>query len=193
MNSVDQVKRSLRRSTLAVFACFTCIVLLLVCAVQTGFISGRAMGISMLVLMVALAASITLISRRIGRKYKDSLPADPEARLKAFAMQENVASVICYAFGLLGPIAFLLMKPYKHNRTIRFHAFQSAMSYLAAIVVLRIMSGFDPKLSAMAWLVLLRSFLALLLSLLWLVLMYTAYRGKKLVLPVIGHIAERLA
>src|SRR5258708_349305 len=40
-------------------------------------------------------------------------------------MQENVASLLCYVLGWITGIIFLVMDPYKNNRNIKFHAWQS--------------------------------------------------------------------
>src|SRR5579872_5078231 len=48
-------------------------------------------------------------------------------------MEENVASALCYLFGWITGVIFLVLAPYNQNRTIRFHAFQSIFWNIAII------------------------------------------------------------
>ena len=43
-------------------------------------------------------------------------------------MTDNVASALCYALGFITGILFLVLAPYNQNRMVRFHAFQSIFS-----------------------------------------------------------------
>ena len=40
-------------------------------------------------------------------------------------MTDNMAGALCYLFGFITGILFLVLAPYNQNRDIRFHAFQS--------------------------------------------------------------------
>jgi uncharacterized membrane protein len=42
--------------------------------------------------------------------------------------------VVCYLFGVLFAIVFLTTEPYKSNRFVRFHAFQSILFFPAWLV-----------------------------------------------------------
>ncbi|HXE10512.1 MAG TPA: hypothetical protein VN633_00225 [Bryobacteraceae bacterium] len=114
-------------------------------------------------------------------------------------MSENVASALCYILGLLTGIIFLVLAPYNQNRTIRFHAFQSIFFHVGAIilwVVYLIISGVLAAVTHM-----LSSLILFPLSLLiclglfctWIYLLYAAYSGKKVVLPIVGPLAEKQA
>jgi len=113
-------------------------------------------------------------------------------------MTENMASALCYALGLVTGIVFLVLAPYNQNRNIKFHAFQSIFMHLALIicyVALTIVSFMvhgvpmvGPLLSALLGLALgLGSFL------LWLFMLFKTYNGEKIVLPVVGDLAQRQA
>ena len=52
----------------------------------------------------------------------------------AAGLSENVAGALCYLFGLITGIIFLVIAPYNQNKFVRFHAFQSIFAHLAVIV-----------------------------------------------------------
>jgi uncharacterized membrane protein len=97
-------------------------------------------------------------------------------------MDENVAGLLTYVFGLVTGILFLIIE--KESKFVRFHAFQSIL-ISAVYIILNMVLGFIPIIG---WLI------SLLLSpvffILWLVLLYQAYQGKWFKLPVIGDFAE---
>ena len=106
-------------------------------------------------------------------------------------LTDNAASALCYALGLITGILFLVLAPYNQNRNIRFHAFQSIFLHVAAIIVwigLSVISvmthGLMLFLAPLIWLA---------FFVLWLILIIKAYQGQKLVLPVIGAMAEQQA
>jgi uncharacterized membrane protein len=115
-------------------------------------------------------------------------PAAPVAVASA-GMEENVASALCYALGILTAILFLVLEPYNKMRTVRFHAFQSLFLGIAAFAI------FIVLIPVLGWI------LSILLHLafgfgffaLWLFLMYKAYNKEKFVLPIIGPLAEKQA
>ena len=120
-----------------------------------------------------------------------SVPPSGSAYVSTGGITENVASALCYLFGFITGIIFLLIAPYNQNRTIRFHAFQSIFLNVAwfachiVILMLGIMThGFGLVLSPV---------IGLLFMLLWLYMMYTAFNNKKIKLPVIGDLAEKQA
>jgi uncharacterized membrane protein len=106
----------------------------------------------------------------------------------------NAAGAISY-FTFIPAIVFLLIPPYKESSCVRFHAWQSILLCIVAFAV-------DIVLGAIALLTLFLGTAALaytlrLLFLFWLVLwlacVVRAMGGKRLKLPVIGSIAERLS
>jgi len=110
-------------------------------------------------------------------------------------MTDNVASALCYILGLVSGIFFPVIAPYNQNRTIRFHAFQSIFLNVAAIllsIALSIVLTVFQFLGALFGL-----FLVPLIWLaffgLWLYMMFSAYQGKTVMLPVIGQIAQKQA
>ena len=114
----------------------------------------------------------------------------------AAPMSQNVAAALCYVLGLVTGILFLILEPYKNDRLIRFHAFQSIFLHVAIIitwiafgivmgVMLHVVGFF---LGAILW-----PLFGLACLALWLYMMFSAYQGKTVVLPVIGQIAQQQA
>jgi uncharacterized membrane protein len=119
-------------------------------------------------------------------------PPPPAAPAQGGEMSANVVATLCYIPVVIPSIVFLVLAPYNRDRTIRFHAFQSLFFQLAWLVV-AIAAGI--VLAMFSWSV---SFLfSRLLNLAGLVIaifmMYKSYQGQKVVLPVIGDLAEKQA
>lgn len=115
----------------------------------------------------------------------------PAAPAAASGLNENVASALCYLFGLVTGIIFLLIAPYNQNKTVRFHAFQSIFMHVG-IIILWILYTMTSFLTHGIGFLLFPLF-SLLVIALWLYMMYTAYNGKKVKLPVVGDLAEKQA
>jgi uncharacterized membrane protein len=110
-------------------------------------------------------------------------------------MSDNVACALCYVLGLISGIFFLVVAPYSQNRTVRFHAFQSILLNVAAIlcsIVLSIMFGLL-HFAGLFFGLFLGPILWLGFFILWLYMMFSAYQGRTVVLPVIGPIAQQQA
>jgi uncharacterized membrane protein len=111
-------------------------------------------------------------------------------------IRDSIAGALAY-FTFIPAIVFLLAEPFKKNRFIRFHSFQSIFLTIAAIV-----AGLALKLVFLILaLIPLGHLLLLLISaivflgclILWLVLMVKALQGELFKLPLIGDLAERQA
>ncbi len=100
-------------------------------------------------------------------------------------LQENVASLLCYLFGWITGIIFLLIE--KENKTVRFHAWQSIF-LSGAYTILWIIIGWIPILGGI-----IMGILGVIVFILWIILMYKAYKGEMLKLPVVGNLAEKYA
>ena len=115
---------------------------------------------------------------------------------QAGGLTQNVASALCYLLWLLTGIIFLVITPYNRDRVVRFHAFQSIFATLGIIalnVCLMILGILLHTvhlglLATLIWLVYPFAIFAL-----WIYLMFSAYNGNKVVLPVIGPLAEKQA
>jgi uncharacterized membrane protein len=109
-------------------------------------------------------------------------------------MQDNVASALCYVLGFITGIVFLVMEPYSRNRAVRFHAFQSIFLSVLVIAVDIVLSMILPfslyawGIYGLVWMVVRLAFFAL-----WVFVIYSAYQGKTVLLPVIGALAQKQA
>lgn len=106
-------------------------------------------------------------------------------------LTDNVAGALCYALGLVTGILFLVLAPYNQNRTIRFHAFQSIFLHASAIVVWIAMLLVSAISGGM--LIFVMPLIWLAFFVLWLVVIIKTYQDQKLVLPIIGPLAEKQA
>jgi uncharacterized membrane protein len=113
----------------------------------------------------------------------------------AVGMTDNVAGALCYLFGFITGIIFLVLAPYNQNRAVRFHAFQSIFLNVGVFIfsfALSIALGIFHFLGALVGLFILPLIWLAFLGL-WLYMMFSAYQGKKVVLPIIGPLAEQQA
>jgi len=98
-------------------------------------------------------------------------------------LEENIAGLLCYVVGWITAIVFLILE--KENKFVRFHAFQSLLTFLPLSVLAWIL-GWIPfagwVIAGLVW---------ILILILWLILMFKAYRGEKYKLPIVGDIAEK--
>lgn len=110
------------------------------------------------------------------------------------AISYNAAGAISY-ITFFPAIVFLLLPPYKQSPCVRFHAWQSILLCIVAFS-LNIIVGVIALLTIFTGSSLL-SHTFFLLFLFWLVLwlacVVMAMRGKRLKLPLIGSIAEKLS
>jgi len=116
------------------------------------------------------------------------MPASPTA-----GIEENIAGLLCYLFGWLSGLIFLLIdkRPF-----VRFHAVQSIGLNIAIVVVYFAVAFTFVMLHFlhMGFLALaIYPVLGLAIFALWIFMMYKAYQHEKFMLPVIGNIAEGMA
>jgi len=130
-------------------------------------------------------------------------PSQPgyQAPVASSGLSSNAASALCYVpffIGLIASILFLVLAPFNQDRTVRFHAFQSIFLHVAGIVIWIGLSIVSVVLSAVS-LTLATTFglLTMLVWIgflvLWVLLIVKAYQGSKIVLPVIGPLAQKQA
>lgn len=101
-----------------------------------------------------------------------------EKEKSSTGLDENVAAFLCYLFGFITGIVFLVVE--KKSSFVKFHAMQSTITFLGLFVISLIL-GWIPIIGV----------LILVLSLiLWLFLMIKALQGKRYSLPIVGKMAE---
>src|SRR5579862_5985826 len=116
----------------------------------------------------------------------------------AVGLTDNAAGALCYLLGFITGILFLVLAPYNQNRNIRFHAFQSIFLNIAwvalwiVITIVLIPFRLIPFLGLFIAIVL-QSVVGLGGFVLWLYLMFKTYNNEKIVLPVIGPLADKQA
>lgn len=93
-------------------------------------------------------------------------------------------------------IFFVLVEPFKRNRFVRFHSFQSIFLAVATIlvaVVMRILYSIFVLIPVVGFLLAWLASAVLLLgwAILWLVLLVKALQGETFKLPWIGNLAEK--
>jgi uncharacterized membrane protein len=115
-----------------------------------------------------------------------------------FGLEENVASAACYLLTWVTGIIFFLME--KDNKTVRFHAMQSILTFLPLMILgwiigfigtmMTIGAGMYGAVGIWAILGLIVMLIWIIMFLLWLFLMFKAYQGEKFKVPIVGDIAE---
>jgi uncharacterized membrane protein len=101
--------------------------------------------------------------------------------VSAAAISDNVAAALAYF--LFPAIFFLLIDPYRNNRFVRFHCFQSIA--FAIVSMIPRLALYLPVAGLFLW-----PMLELALFIVWLVLLVKAFQGQKFKLPLIGEWAE---
>ena len=110
-------------------------------------------------------------------------------------LADNLAGALAYVLGPISAIFFLVVE--KQSRFVRFHAMQSLLVGVALIIVNFVMNVFNAvlvRIPLIGWLFALGLVMVVGLAslVLWLALMYAAYRGQEWELPVIGREARKL-
>jgi uncharacterized membrane protein len=122
------------------------------------------------------------------------VPGQPTTQVTGAApsgMADNVAAALSYIW-IIGLI-FLFIDPYKTNRFVRFHSFQSvfyAAACFAFWIVLHIIAA---ATAGIAWLLLgpLALLIWLGLFVFWIFLIVKAYNNQQYKAPFIGDLAAR--
>lgn len=114
-------------------------------------------------------------------------------------MTPNVAGLVAYLFGFVGGILMLVIEPFKNDRFVRFHAFQSIFFNVAVVVVFIawfILTGILGALTGgLLALIMLPLTLLIYLGVLiyWIFLMVKAYNNERHMIPIIGELAAKQA
>ena len=128
-----------------------------------------------------------------------TIPAAAPLPAAGAGLTPNVAGALAYLVGAITGILFLVIDPFKTDRFVRFHAFQSIFFNLAWIAFWILWTIVGLMLGAIShglfFIIQLPINLLLFVGgfCLWAYLMYTAYQGKTFQLPVIGAMAATQA
>ncbi len=97
-------------------------------------------------------------------------------------LEKHVASGLCYVFGWLSGLVFLLVE--KENKEVRFHAMQS-------IIVFGGFNVLNIALSISLVGIPLIPILGVVALVLWVLLMVKGFQGEQYKLPIAGDLAEK--
>ncbi len=100
-------------------------------------------------------------------------------------LEENIEGALCYSLGLITGILLLLVE--KQNQFVRFHAIQSTSVFLPLFLI-QIFTFISFTFASL----ILSPIIVLLEAILWILLMYKAYKGERYKLPIFGDFSERL-
>jgi uncharacterized membrane protein len=135
---------------------------------------------------IPLAARTPAVSPPAASTPEATIPVPPKDKL---------AAVLAY-ITFIPAIIFVLIEPFKRNRFVRFHSFQSiffAVGTILAAIVMRVLYSLlvlIPVLGyLLAWLVM--AVAALGWVILWLVLLVKTLQGETFRLPWIGSLAAK--
>ena len=104
-----------------------------------------------------------------------------EKERSSTGLDENVAGFLCYLFGFITGIVFLVVE--KKSSFVKFHAMQSTITFLSLFVI-SIILGWIPIIGLLVYPIWVLSLI------LWLILMIKALRGERYSLPIVGKMAE---
>jgi len=98
-------------------------------------------------------------------------------------LPSNVTATLAYVFGAVSGVILLMIE--RDDKFVRFHAWQSVLTFLGALLVSLLVTSF-PVFGGL----LNAAFTAGLVAL-WVLLMVKAFAGERFKLPYVGEIAER--
>ena len=121
------------------------------------------------------------------------------ARPASAGIESNAAGALTYSAGFITGVIFLLIDPFKSDRFVRFHSFQSIFFNVAwiGLWIAWMIVGFVLGAVTKGLFFLIEMPINLLLMMggvcLWAFLMYSAHQRKTFKLPVIGALAAKQA
>jgi len=101
-------------------------------------------------------------------------------------IKPNIAGLLCYLFGWVSGLIFLLIE--KESKFVRFHAIQS-IGISICMIILWVIAFALLFIPILGWIIDILAYIAIII--LWIFLMYKAYKGEMFKLPIIGNIAEK--
>lgn len=104
----------------------------------------------------------------------------------SLGMDENIEAALSYFLGFITGILFFVLE--KESKFVRFHAMQSIAVFIAVFVINMVLVTI---LAITIVGLILLPLIYLIEVILWIFLMYKAYKGEKFKLPVVGDFAEK--
>src|SRR5215472_9445168 len=124
------------------------------------------------------------------------MASSPNTPAASSGGSNNLIAALCYFAGWITGLIFLLIEPYKNDKTIRFHAFQSiffAVGLIGVYIVFLILSFILGAIHLGLVVFPLYLILGLGIFVTWILLMVKAYQGQIFKLPLIGDLAAKQA
>ncbi len=106
-----------------------------------------------------------------------------EKKKTALGIDENIEGLLGYLLGFITGILFLILE--KENKFVRFHAMQSTATFVLLLVISMVLWS----IPIIGWVI--SPLISLLSLILWILLMYKAYKGEVYKLPIVGDFAEK--
>jgi uncharacterized membrane protein len=106
-------------------------------------------------------------------------------------LDENIAGLLCYLLGFITGIIFYVIE--KENKFVRFHAMQSIVVFGSILIINWMVIPIVMMIPVLGWIVggLLGLVVFIVSIVLWVLLMYKAYKGEKYKVPFAGDFAEK--
>ncbi len=98
-------------------------------------------------------------------------------------IDENIEALLSYVLGWVSGVILLALE--RDNPFVRFHAAQSLAVFLPLFVMIIIIGALPFVGWALSWMI------SIFTLLLWLFLMFKAFKGEKYKLPIVGDFAEK--
>jgi uncharacterized membrane protein len=113
--------------------------------------------------------------------------------LRESGISDNAAGGLAY-ITIIPAIVFLILAPFKKSSYVRFHAWQSIFFYVAWAVVHILVGIVQNLVPTVVFLTLsLWQFVDLAFLVVLVIVFVSAFNGKRLMLPIIGGLAEKQA
>jgi uncharacterized membrane protein len=97
-------------------------------------------------------------------------------------LDPRFAAALSYVGGLVTGVLFLILE--KENRYVRFHAMQSTIAFLAVLVAHLLLNSAPIFGGLLSWI------FVVVVIVVWVVLIFKAFKGEQYKLPYIGDWAE---
>ena len=110
-----------------------------------------------------------------------------------FGLDENIAAMVAYLGTFITGIIILILE--RENKTVRFAALQSTIFFIGMAIIstvvgwLMIFIGWIPFLGGLVSSIITGG-LGLITFVAWIYLSYTAFKGQKVKVPMLGDIVE---
>jgi uncharacterized membrane protein len=108
-------------------------------------------------------------------------------------LSDNAAGGLAY-LTIIPAIVFLIVEPFKRSSYVRFHAWQSILFFVAWALIDILVGLVQNLVPSTVFLTLtVMQLVGLALFIVWIFVFVSAFNGKRIKLPIIGEMAEKLA